>query len=130
MRELVKNLSTIVILSAIIFCTSSFKTRPPAYERLKSGDILNCAFYNADSFTIIEFKNGYLDYARWSGTPGNSGEYKIEEYTLNYTYSKNGMCGNINGIPFMIIDKSKPNAPAFYMGYNGLGYFLSDRYSE
>jgi hypothetical protein len=130
MRVFLKNLSTIVIFSVAFNCKAAFKAGPTPYERLKSGDISNCAFYNADSFSIIKFKNGYLTYSRWSGLPGNSGEYKIEEDTLNYTFTKNGMCGNINGIPFMIIDKSKPDLPIFYMGYKGLCYILSDRYSE
>jgi hypothetical protein len=120
-----------VALAATIILSSSFKIAQTAYERLKDGNIASCAFYNPDSFSLLKFKNGHLTYTRWNSAPDESGRTKVEEFTTGYSFHRQGMCGTINGMPFVIIEKTSPQSPStFYLKYNGLNYFLSEHFSD
>ena len=117
-------------LFSVIFCFCSFQNAVTPYERLKKGEVVDCAFYNADAYAIVKFKSGYVTYSRWSGLPGSADQYKMEEYTEPYTYTKSRMSGQINALPFIIVSRTFLNTQIFYLQYNGLTYVLSESYSD
>jgi len=119
-----------VNLVVLLFCLILFQTGQTPTERVRKGDILNCAFYNTDSNAILKFTYGQVSYSRWSGTPGGAGVYKIETYDLAYSYNKQGMSGNINGVPFILLNKTAMGSTIFYIKYNSLIYVLSEPYSD
>jgi len=125
-----KNLVYPIKLLLLVLCFSLVSDSVTPYERLKNGDITGCAFYSAESFTILKFKNGSLTYTRWSGLPGSANQYKIEEYNLPYSYYKPGMSGNINGIEFIILNRTAQDRPNYYLNYKGVTYILSTDYSD
>ncbi|WP_295650615.1 hypothetical protein [uncultured Mucilaginibacter sp.] len=125
-----KNFFFPVKLLSIIICFGLICNSGNPYDRLKNGDITGCAFYNSDSYTIIKFKDVNLAYTRWSGIPGGTNEYKIEEYNIAYSYYKQGMGGSINGIPFIILIKTVQNKPVYYLSYKGVSYYFNETYSE
>ncbi len=106
----------------IFFC--SLKVDQSPTEKLKSGDISGCSFYNTDSNMMLKFKDGVLTCTKWSGALNQTGIYKLDEYSVSYGFSKHGMSGNINGIPFIVLSKAIPNGSTFYIRYSGLNYFL------
>ncbi|WP_295648267.1 hypothetical protein [uncultured Mucilaginibacter sp.] len=126
----IKNLVFPIKLLTIFICFSLVFNSVTPYDRLKNGDITGCAFYNAESYTILKFKTGSLTFTRWSGMPGSTNQYKIEEYNMPYSYYKPGMSGSINGIQFIILNRTAQNKPNYYLTYNGVTYALSTDYSD